>query len=67
MADLTAAPVRLCCRQRHYGVLCPDGLVMCCLCYDRFPPELLHRDRDGVLEDVCQPCAEAEAAHEAGQ
>lgn len=30
------APVRLCCFKRHWGAICPDGKVMCCLCFDRF-------------------------------
>jgi len=53
-------PVRLCCGQRHWGVGCPDGLVMCCLCYHRFPITALHRDAEGTLWDACQGCAEYE-------
>lgn len=34
-------PVRLCCGQRHVGAECPDGLVMCCLCFERVPKEQL--------------------------
>ena len=58
------APVRLCCLQRHYGALCPDGLVMCCLCFERFPPERLSETVDGDKQDVCLACAEIEARGE---
>jgi hypothetical protein len=44
-------PVRLCCGQRHWSVVCPDGLVMCCICFDRFEPN------DETREDVCWRCA----------
>lgn len=53
------APVRVCCGQRHHGVTCPDGLVMCCLCFHRFPVEALNVV-DGRPEDVCRSCAEHE-------
>lgn len=53
------APVRLCCGQRHYEAQCPDGLVMCCLCFSRFPVSELHVTGDGTPEDVCQGCAAA--------
>ena len=52
---LTVAPVRLCCGQRHYGVLCPDGLVMCCICFSRFPVDGLV-EVPGGHEDVCLDC-----------
>lgn len=55
-------PVRLCCRQRHWGVQCPDGLVMCCLCFDRFDAENLNDTGDGHKENVCKDCAAREAA-----
>lgn len=57
------APVRLCCGERHYGVVCPDGRVMCCICF-----EVVHQDDlsvdpdDGKRWDVCKTCAAAEAA-----
>ncbi len=53
-------PVRLCCFQRHYGVTCPDGLVMCCHCFDRFPIDQLDRDPDGSYWNVCLECREDE-------
>lgn len=60
MTDQNVAPVRLCCGQRHYGVQCPDGLVMCCLCFSRFPVEQLHVDpSDGRRVDVCIGCSDA--------
>lgn len=57
---MTGPPMRSCCGQRHYGPLCPDGKVMCCLCFGRFSPDELNVV-DGHLEDVCKPCAEADA------
>lgn len=56
------APYRLCCSQRHYGPVCPDGKVMCCLCFERVEKIALHADEDGSLEDVCQKCAEIESS-----
>lgn len=53
-------PVRLCCGQRHLGSECPDGSVMCCMCYDRVRRDQLNRLPDGQLEDCCRECAEAE-------
>lgn len=60
------APARLCCFRRHYGPVCPDGLVMCCLCFDRFHPSKLSV-RNGSLEDVCWGCAFAEMRVLAGR
>ena len=54
-------PVRLCCMERHYGPVCPDGKVMCCLCFERFEISELSETDDGVKQDVCVPCAKAEA------
>jgi hypothetical protein len=54
------APVRLCCFMRHHGAVCPDGLVMCCLCFGRFPVDQLHELPDGSKEDVCIQCARDE-------
>ena len=50
-------PVRLCCFQRHYGAQCPDGKVMCCICFERFTLEELNKTPEGKLEDVCNACA----------
>ena len=33
---------------------------MCEICFDRFPIEKLHKTEDGIPENVCQYCAEAE-------
>ena len=52
-------PVRLCCFKRHWGVICPDKLVMCQLCYKRFPIEGLNVV-NGIPEDVCKGCAKLE-------
>lgn len=53
-------PVRMCCMRRHYGPICPDGKIMCCLCFDR-----VDASEAGVIDgervDVCQPCAAKEA------
>lgn len=53
------APVRLCCMQRHYGVVCPDGKIMCCLCYDRFDKLDLYVDSEGSRWDMCSKCGVA--------
>jgi hypothetical protein len=49
-------PVRLCCGQAHWDVQCPDGLVMCCICFSRFPVTELWCDSDGVSWDICKGC-----------
>lgn len=54
------APVRPCCSQRHYGPVCPDGRVMCCLCFNRFDISDLQQDSDGQRSDVCVNCAAIE-------
>ncbi len=51
-------PVRLCCGQRHWTMQCPDGKVMCCICFSRFKLDELHIDGDGQREDICEPCHE---------
>ena len=48
-------PVRVCCGHRHFGVQCPDGTVMCCLCFGKFSITELAVE-DGGLIDVCKPC-----------
>jgi hypothetical protein len=53
-------PVRLCCGQRHLGPLCPDGKVMCCLCFERKELTELNKDESGNMEDVCINCATIE-------
>jgi len=57
------APVRLCCGQRHFGAVCLDGKVMCCLCFERVAQEDLNVTPDGQKEGVCKMCAEQERAH----
>jgi len=54
------APTRLCCGQKHYGPVCPDGKVQCCLCFERVAQDKLHALPNGQLEDVCQVCADKE-------
>jgi hypothetical protein len=60
---LDEPPVRLCCGQRHWTVQCPDGLVMCCLCFGRFPVTELHADEHGYIWDVCKTCKREEQEH----
>ncbi|GHC37100.1 MULTISPECIES: hypothetical protein [Streptomyces rochei group] len=38
-----------------------DGRVMCCLCFEFCTRDQLNQV-DGRVEDVCQPCAQKEAA-----
>jgi hypothetical protein len=56
--------VRLCCGQRHRGPVCPDGLVMCCVCFARVPVDGLAVLDSGpgprVYEDVCVACKRRE-------
>lgn len=59
MSTKPFVPYRVCCGQQHVGPQCPDGLVMCCLCFDRFPINELNAIGDEV-EDVCKPCARAD-------
>jgi hypothetical protein len=56
-AAVTAPPVRLCCGKAHWGAVCPDGKVMCCICFHRFEVSDLNRTEDGSPEDVCRGCA----------
>ena len=53
-------PIRLCCGQRHWTVACPDGLVLCGLCFCRKPVEEMNILPDGRRENVCKLCAEDE-------
>jgi hypothetical protein len=61
VAELPIDPVRLCCGQRHTGVVCPDGKVMCCVCFNRVTTDKLYVDPDGDRWDICKECQ----AHEA--
>jgi hypothetical protein len=50
-------PYRACCGQQHLGVQCPDGKVMCCICFKRFDVADLSVDpTDGKTWDVCKGC-----------
>jgi hypothetical protein len=54
-------PHRLCCGQPHFGAVCPDGMVMCCICFFRYPVTQLHVDPvDGRPMDICKDCAKDE-------
>ena len=58
--NTAAPPVRLCCMERHYGVVCPDGKVMCCVCFRRFAVSDLSETTDGKKQDMCAACAAME-------
>jgi len=51
-------PVRLCCGQRHWGAVCPDGKVMCCVCFERVSQDALCILPNGEKENVCKACDE---------
>lgn len=53
-------PVRVCCGLRHRGSVCPDGKVVCCLCFERVPVERLSVTVAGGRTDVCDDCAAGE-------
>jgi hypothetical protein len=53
-------PVRLCCGERHWTVACPDGRVMCAMCFDRYLEEMLATTPGGTKIDVCQECYDAD-------
>lgn len=57
---LNEPPARLCCSQRHWGVVCPDGRVMCSHCFERVTQEELWIDEHGDKWDVCVGCKEYE-------
>lgn len=51
-------PVRLCCGMRHVGPACPDGRVMCSICFFRFTQDELWVDPQGSKWDVCRECGD---------
>jgi len=64
-----AGPIRVCCGQRHHGPVCPDGLVMCCICFNRVSRDRLALLEEGdgssvesapIYEDVCRTCRRRE-------
>ncbi len=58
-----SVPVRLCCGERHWGAVCPDGNVMCCICFERVSQDDLRTLPNGKKEDVCKACDEMEKQH----
>jgi hypothetical protein len=60
-------PIRLCCGQpwsAHLGsdgIVCPDGLVWCCICFKRVEIVDLTTEPDGCKVDVCMSCTIDEA------
>jgi len=59
-------PVKLCCGQKHYGLICPDGKVMCCICFERVQQHQLNviNHNKGTRENVCVRCAAEEKMNE---
>ena len=55
-----SAPIRLCCGQAHWGAVCPDGKVMCCICFEHVSQDDLNVLANGKKEDVCKSCAQKE-------
>ncbi len=54
-------PVRVCCGQRHSGPVCPDGRVMCAICFEKFNQDQLAVDsKDGKLRNICRECDKRE-------
>lgn len=50
-------PIRLCCLERHGGVVCRDNRVMCQICFERFDIADLFVDPvTGDTYDVCKGC-----------
>lgn len=42
---------------RHFGALCPDEKVTCCVCFERVSVDELAVDpKDGKPWDVCKGC-----------
>lgn len=60
MSEAPYIPVRLCCGQAHLGVQCPDGKVMCCMCFERFDLADLNTTPTGQKEDCCKRCGDEE-------
>ncbi len=57
MSDSDRPPVRVCCGKRHFGIVCPDGKVMCCMCFERFDQDQLSIDpKDGKKLNICKEC-----------
>ena len=55
-------PVRVCCGQRHSDIQCPDGLVMCCICFDRVPIDHLMMEGNSRI-DICDKHPEEVKEH----
>lgn len=55
---LSEPPVRLCCGQAHWGVVCPDGDVMCCVCFERVPAPDVWEDTKGGRWNMCKACGD---------
>lgn len=60
-------PYRLCCGKQHLGVECPDGKVLCCMCFERVEQSELNVLPDGTKENCCKRCAAKEKAMPGGE
>jgi len=47
--------IRVCCGKIHETPVCPDGLVMCQLCFERVKRDKLHAE-NGVVFNICKKC-----------
>ena len=56
LALFDTPPVRLCCGTAHAEPVCPDGQVMCCICFGRFTQDELWVDGQGDRWDMCKEC-----------
>lgn len=54
-------PYRLCCGKQHLSVECPDGKVLCCICFERVEQSELNVLPDGKKENCCKRCVANEA------
>lgn len=59
-------PVRICCGNRHAGAVCPDGKVMCAICFERVELDELYVDENKDRWDVCLNCREDEIKYMRG-
>lgn len=61
MMDTDFIPTRLCCGEKHLGPQCPDGKVMCILCFQLVELDMLSTDEEtGQKCDVCEICEKIE-------
>jgi len=56
MVEVREPPFRLCCGQQHWGPVCPDGRIMCQLCFERKYKHDLYVDDNQITWDICAQC-----------